>query len=42
MNHVFKVKPNSLDELKSVMRDLAYAMDPDIIKKACGSVRSRF
>ena len=42
MNHVFRVEPNSIEDLKSVVNDFAHAMDPDLIKKVCSSARSRF
>ena len=42
MNHVFRVKPNSMEDLKSVVNDFAHAMDPDLVKKVCRSARSRF
>ena len=35
MNHVFRVKPNSMEDLKSVVNDFAHAMDPDLLKKVC-------
>jgi len=42
MNHVFRVRPNSIEDLTSVVNDFAHAMDPDLIKKVCSSARSRF
>ena len=41
MNHVFRVKPNSMEDLKSVVNDFAHAMDPDLVKKVYRSTRSR-
>ena len=42
MNHVFRVRPSTIDDLKSVVEDFAKAMDPELIRKVCGSARTRF
>ena len=42
MNHVFRVNPNSIEDLKSVVNDFAHAMDPDLIKRVCSCARSKF
>ena len=39
---MFRVKPNSIEDLKSVVNDFAHAIEPDLIKKVCSSARSRF
>ena len=42
MNHVFRVRPSTIDDLKGVVEDFAKAMDPELIRKVCGSARTRF
>ena len=42
MNHVFRVGPSTIDNLKGMVEDFAKAMDPEHIRKVCGSARTRF
>lgn len=42
MNHVFRTKPSSIEELKSIVNEFAENMDPDLIVRACESARFRF
>ena len=42
MNHVFRVRPSTIDKLKGVVEDFAKAMDPELIRKVGGSARTRF
>ena len=42
VRRAFRVKPNSIEDLKSVVNDFAHAMDPDLIKKVCSCARSKF
>ena len=39
MTHVYRIKPGSIDELKSVVNNLAQCVDGALIKKVCGSAR---
>ena len=42
MTHVYRIKPGSIDELKSIVNNLAQCMDGALIQKVCGSARKRF
>lgn len=42
MNHVFRTKPATIDDLKIIVNDFAENMDPDLIRKVCSSARLRF
>lgn len=42
MNHVFRIKPSTIEQLKLIVSDFAHGMDPDLIIKVCASTRSRF
>ena len=41
MNHVFRIKPEVMDDLKVTVNNFASAMDPDLIRNVCGSTRNR-
>ena len=42
MQHVYRVQPKSIEELKSVVEDFSQAMDSQLIRKVCRSARTRF
>ena len=42
MNHVFRAKPATIDDLKCIVNDFAENMDPDFIRKFYSSARFRF
>ena len=42
MNHVFRTKPATIDDLKCIVNDFAENMDPNLIRKACSSARLWF
>ena len=42
MQHVYRVQPKSIEELKSVVEDFSQAMDSQLICKVCRSARTRF
>lgn len=42
MNHVFRCKPRTLDQLKMMVNDFSQNMEADMIKKVCSSVKKRF
>ena len=42
MNHVYRVKPETIDQMKSIVNDFSASMDSNLIKKVCGSARKRF
>ena len=42
MNHVFRTKPSTIDDLKKVVDEFAEAMDPNLVRKVCSSARGRF
>ena len=42
MNHVYRVKPGSIEDLKSIVNDFAKCMNSSLIKEVCGSARGRF
>ena len=42
MNHVFRTKPSTIDDLKKVVDEFAGAMDPNLVRKVCISARGRF
>ena len=33
MNHVFRIKPSTIEELKNIVNDFAHAMDTDLFLK---------
>ena len=42
MNHVFRIKPSTIEELKLIVTDFAHGMNPDLVNKVCSSTKSRF
>ena len=42
MQHVYRIKPSSISDLKTIVEDFIASIDPDLIKKACASARKRF
>lgn len=42
MQHVYRIKPTSIADLKAVVEDFVESIDPAIIRKACASARKRF
>ena len=42
MQHNYRVKPTSIEDLKSLVEDFVDSIDPDMIKKACASAQKRF
>ena len=42
MQHVYRTKPSTINELKEIIEDFIKSIDPDIIRKACVSARKRF
>ena len=42
MSHVFKCKPQTMDQLKGLVADFATNMSRDLIRKVCGSTCVRF
>ena len=42
MNHVFRINPSTIEDLKNIVNDFAQAMDTDLILKVCASTRTRF
>ena len=42
LNHVFRVGPSTIDVLKGIVEDFAEAWNPELIRKNCGSTRTRF
>ena len=42
MSHVFRCKPQTLDQLKGLVADFATNMSKDLIRKVCGSTMDRF
>ena len=42
MNHVYRMKPATMEDLKRVVEEFAESMDSNLIKKVCASTRSRF
>jgi len=42
MNHIFRARPSTIDDLKKVVEDFAEAMDSEFIGKVCSSARTRF
>ena len=42
MQHVYRIKPTSIPDLKAVVEDFVECIDPIIIRKACASARTRF
>ena len=35
MNHVYRTKPSTIENLKSIVNDFAESMDPDLVERAC-------
>ena len=42
MQHVFRVKPTSIEDLKHIVEDFLECIDPEMVKRACASTRQRF
>ena len=42
MNHVFRTKSATIDDLKCIVNDFAESIDPDLIRKVCSSARLKF
>ncbi len=42
MQHVYRTKPSTIDELKEIIEDFISSIDADMIKQACASGRKRF
>ena len=45
MNHVFRIKPSTIKELKPIevtIEDFSANIDPDLVSKACASAKLRF
>ena len=42
MTHVYPIKPSSIEELKLIVDDFAANINPEMVRKACGSARARF
>ena len=42
MNHVFRINPSTIEDLKNIVNDFAQAMDTDLILKVCASTQTRF
>ena len=42
MQHVFRVKPTSIEDLKHIVEDFLQCIDPEMVKRACASTRQRF
>ena len=42
MQHVYRVKPTSIADLKAVVEEFVESIDPAIIRKSCVSTRKRF
>ena len=42
MNHVFRIKPSTIEDLKNIVNDFAHAMYKDLVLKVSASTLSRF
>ena len=42
MNHVYRTKPSTIENLKSIVNDFAESMDPDLDQTACECAKLRF
>ena len=42
MQHIYRLKPSSIDDLKMIVQEFIQSIDPTIIKKACASTKERF
>ena len=42
MQHVYRIKPKSISDQKTVVEDVLECIEPAIIRKACTSARTRF
>ena len=42
MNHVFRTKPSTIENLKSIVNDFAENMDSNLVQRACESAKIRF
>ena len=42
MNHVFRINPSTIKDLKNIVNDFAQANDTDLILKVYASTRTRF
>ena len=42
MNHVFRTKPSTIENLKSIVNDFADNMDSNLVQRACESAKIRF
>ena len=42
MQHVYRVQPKLIEELKSVIEDFSQAVDFELIRKVCRSARTQF
>ena len=42
MSHVFRVQPNTMEELKGVVEDFSMEMNRELVRKVCASTRDRF
>ena len=42
MNHVFRVQPKTMVDLKNLVNEFSQSIYRDLIRKVCGSARDRF
>ena len=42
MQHVYRIQPTSIPDLKAVVEEFVECIDPAIIRNACATARTRF
>ena len=41
MQHIHRIKPKSIEDLKHIVEDFIECIDPEMIRRACESTRQR-